>query len=103
MVVFNYVIARSDRFCRAVPIPRKGSARYQLFVAVVSRVVTGLQFLNVITYKIPPQRRFPDHPPLMVKGALLVAKAIRYLTKVFCINNGTDIKSLRPRGEGVTK
>ena len=103
MVVFNYVLARSDSICCAVAIPRKGSAQHQLFVAVVSSVVTGLQFLNVITYKIPPQRHYPDRPPLMVKGALLVAKAIRYLTKVFCINNGTDIKSLRPRGEGVTK
>ncbi len=27
-------------------------------------------FLNVNIYKIPPQRRYPDRPPLMVKGVL---------------------------------
>ena len=25
-----------------------------------------MQFLNVITYKIPPQHRYPDHPPRRV-------------------------------------
>ena len=39
-----------------------------------------MQFLNVITYKIPPQHRYPDHPPLMVKGVLVVAKTIRTKT-----------------------
>ena len=36
-------------------------------------------------YEIPPQRRYPDHPPLMVKGVLVVAKTMR--TKTFY--NGT--------------
>ena len=61
-----------------VPIPRKGSAQHQLFVAVVSSVVTGLQFLNVITYKIPPQRHYLDHPPLMVKDGLIVLLWIKH-------------------------
>ena len=34
---------------------------------------------------IPPQRRYPDRPPLMVKGVLVVAKTMR--TKTFY--NGT--------------
>ena len=28
------------------------------------------------TLIVPPQRRYPDHPPLMVKGTLLVVTAI---------------------------
>ena len=39
-----------------------------------------MQFLNVITYKMPPQHRYPDHPPLMVKGVLVVAKTMRTKT-----------------------
>ena len=31
-----------------------------------------LPFSIAEIYKIPPQRRYPDHPPLMVKGTLLV-------------------------------
>ena len=34
---------------------------------------------------MPPQRRYPDRPPLMVKGVLVVAKTMR--TKTFY--NGT--------------
>ena len=39
-----------------------------------------MQFLNVITYKIPPQHRYPDHPPLMVKGVLVATKTMRTKT-----------------------
>ena len=31
--------------------------------------------INLSTLNVPPQRRYPDHPPLMVKDVLVVVKA----------------------------
>ena len=88
--LYNYVIARSDCIRRAVAIPRKGTARLKSLVAM-----TVLQALNIVYVRIrqhfgviPPQRRYPDRPPLMVKGTLFVVKSKRTsssLNKAFYI------------------
>ena len=74
--LYNYVIARSDRFCRAVAIHRKGSAN----VVYCKCLNTGDRYHVIpdgIICVVPPQRRYPDHPPLMVKGTLVAVKAKR--------------------------
>ena len=75
-LLYDYVIARSDRFCRAVAIPRKGSAN----VVYCKGLNTGDRYHVIsdgIICVMPPQRRYPDHPPLMVKGTLVAVKAKR--------------------------
>ena len=42
VLISNYVIARSDSICRAVAIPRKGSARLRLFVAIAELQVEDI-------------------------------------------------------------
>ena len=61
----------SDSICRDVAIPRKGSARLQLFVAMIEVQLVDIEpFSTSALLVIPPQRRYPDRPPLMVKGVL---------------------------------
>ena len=73
IAVSYYVIARSDYFCRAVAIPRKGSVRLQLFVEMTELQVADIEpFSTSALAAVPPQRRYPDRPPLMVKDTLLV-------------------------------
>ena len=75
--LYDYVIARSDRFCRAVAIPRKGSAN----VVYCKGLNTGDRYHVIpdgIICGMPPQHRYPDHPPLMVKGVLSIVKAKSY-------------------------
>ena len=60
----------SECFCHDVAIPRKGSCRLKLFVAMAKQARQSIAILNVTIYKIPPQRRYPDRPPLMVKDVL---------------------------------
>ncbi len=87
--LYNYVIARSDCICRAVAIPRKGSARLKSLVTM-----TVLQSISIVCayssalWGNTPQRRYPDRPPLMVKGTLFVVKSKRTsssLNKAFYI------------------
>ena len=77
MLISNYVIARSDCICRAVAIPRKGSARLRL-CAMMTNIANIEPFSIQALYEIPPQRRYPDRPPLMVKGTLFVVVAKRH-------------------------
>ena len=73
MLISNYVIARSDSICRAVAIPRKGSVRLQLFVAMIELQLADIKpFSTSALLVIPPQRRYRDHPPLMVKGVFFI-------------------------------
>ena len=61
-----------------VPIPQKGSARLQLFVAMIEVQLVDIEpFSTSALWVIPPQHRYPDHPPLMVKDTLLVVVAIK--------------------------
>ena len=63
-------------------IPRKGSVRLQLFVEMTELQVANIEpFSTSALAAVPPQRRYPDRPPLMVKGVLVVVKIIR--TKTF--------------------
>ena len=61
-----------------VPIPRKGTACLLLFVAMIELQTVDIEPLATSPLgAIPPQRRFPDRPPLMVKDILVVVKAKR--------------------------
>ena len=54
-------------------IPRKGSVRLQLFVEMTELQVANIEpFSTSALAAVPPQRRYPDRPPLMVKDTLLV-------------------------------
>ena len=45
-------------------------------------IVNGciMPFSTSALWVIPPQRRYPDRPPLMVKGVLVVVKIMRTKT-----------------------
>ena len=60
-----------------VPIPRKGPIRLRLLEIMTKLAVTTHCRFRHHYPKIPPQRRYPDRPPLMVKGTLLVVKSKR--------------------------
>ena len=55
-------------------IPRKGSVRLQLFVEMTELQVANIELFSTSALAAvpPPQRRYPDRPPLMVKDTLLV-------------------------------
>ncbi len=74
----NYVIVRkrSD-----VAIPRKGSFRLRLCL-MMTNVAVIKSFSTSALGVIPPQRRYPDHPPLIVKGTLLVVTSIGRLREI---------------------
>ena len=70
-----------------VPIPRKGPIRLRLLEIMTKLAVTIHCRFRHHYLKIPPQRRYPDHPPLMVNGTLLVVKNKRTSNRkaLFCL------------------